>query len=279
LNSSTESRKLLPRYLLGELSTEELAKIDEKYLFDDSFADALEEARRDLLDSLAAGELRGNERKRVEKALEQIPQYEGALKVARALHAKQEQSRPAERQRREGMRRPYWISAAAAVVLCVATLAFFVKRQSNIVSPQTPQTSSTTPAPSTVSPTQRHGAQDELAFVVLLSPNVSRGADAPLSFAIPGTARYVEFQIVLPASNEKTQYEVRVSSDSKKEPLIISDLEARSLGLQRYLEFRALADSLPTGNYSVHVFAETMARPLLARYDVKLKQPPRQSLP
>jgi hypothetical protein len=61
LNSSTESRKLLPRYLLGELSTEELAKIDEKYLFDDSFADALEEARRDLLDSLAAGELRGNE--------------------------------------------------------------------------------------------------------------------------------------------------------------------------------------------------------------------------
>jgi hypothetical protein len=279
LNSSTAFRKLLPKYLLGELSSEEIAKIDEKYLFDDSFADALEEARRDLLDSLAAGELSANERSRVEKSLAQIPQHEGALRVARALHAKQEGSRATERRVLIGVRRPSWIWAAATAVLCVATLAIFVKRQSKVISPQTPQTSGAMPSPSTVSPTQRHGAQDETTFVALLSPEVRRGADAPLSFAIPGPARYVEFQIVLPASNEKTHYEVRVSSSSKKEPLIISDLEAKSLGLQRYLEFRARADSLPPGKYSVHVFAETMARPLLARYDLTLKQSPRQPLP
>jgi hypothetical protein len=260
---------------LGELSPEEIAEIDEKYLFDDSFADALEEARRDLLDSLAAGELSAKERRRVAKALEQIPQGEGVLSVARALRAKQAQARPAEGQRREGMGRRYGIWAAAAV-LCVATLAFFVKRQSNAVSPHARQASGTMPAPSTVSPTPRYGAQDELAFVVLLSPDVSRGADGPLSFAIPGTTRYVEFQIVLPASNEKTQYEVRVSSNPKKAPLIISHLEAKSLGLQRYLEFRSTSDSLPPGQYSVLVFAETMARPLLARYDVRLTQSHRE---
>jgi hypothetical protein len=275
LNSSTDFRKLLPNYLLGELSPEEVAEIDEKYLFDESFADALEGAQRDLLDSLAAGELSANERKRVEEALAQIPQYEGALRVARALHAKQEKSRPAERRLHNGFRRPYWIWAAAAVVLCAATLAIFVSRQSNVISPPRPQTAGTMPAPSTVSPIQQGGAQDEVAFVVLLSPEVSRDADAPLSLAIPASTRFIEFQIVLPASKEKTRYEVSVSSNSKKEPLIISDLEPRRLGLQRYLEFRALADSLPPGKYSVRVFAETTARPLLASYDLRLTQSPR----
>jgi Putative zinc-finger len=275
LNSSTDFRKRLPRYLLGELSPEEIAEIDEKYLGDDSFADALEESRHDLLDRLVAGELSANERSRVEKLLAQMPQYEGALRVARALHARQGGSRTTERKVRTRVRRPFWIWAAATVVLSLATLAVFVKRHSNLISPQTLRTSGTMPAPSTVSPTHRQGAEDELAFVVLLSPEVSRGADGPESVAIPGAARYVEFQIVLPASNEKTRYETRVSADSKKEPLIISDLEAKSLGLQRYLEFRAPADSLPPGRYSVHVFAQTMARPLLARYDLRLTQSPR----
>jgi hypothetical protein len=279
LNRSVDFRELLPRYLLGELSSEEIAEIDEKYLFDDTFADALEEARRDLLDSLAAGELRASERRRVEQWLAQMPQYEEALSVARALYGKQERSRAAERKVPTGVRRPLWIWAAATVVVCVATLTIFVKRQNNVTSPQMPQTSGTMPAPSTVSPTPRHGAPDDLAFVVLLSPEVSRGAEGPLSFAIPGTARYVEFQIVLPASDEKTQYAVRVSSNSKKEPLLISDLEAKTLGLQRYLEFRALADTLPPGRYSVHVFAETTARPLLARYDVWLTRSTRLQLP
>ena len=279
MNSSNDFRKLLPTYLLGELSSEEIAEIDEKYLFDDFFANALDDARRDLLDSLAAEELSANERSRVEKSFAQIPQYQGALRVARALHAKQERSRATERKVLIGIRRPFWIWAAATVVLCVATLAIFVKPQSKVISPQTPQTSGAMPSPSAVSPTQRHGAQDELTFVALLSPEVRRGAEAPLSFAIPGPAQYVEFQIVLPASNEKTQYEVRVSSSSKKEPLIISDLEAKSIGLQRYVEFRARADSLPPGKYSVHVFAETMARPLLARYDLTLTQSTRRQLP
>jgi hypothetical protein len=279
LNSSTDFRKLLPEYLLGELSPEETAEIDEKYLCDDSFADALEEARHDLLDSLVAGELSADERSRVEKSLAQMPPYEGALRVARALHAKQGESRAAERKVHIGVRRPFWIWAAATVVLCVATLAIFLKRQSNLISSPAPQTSGTMPAPSPVSPTPREGAQDELAFVVLLSPEVSRGADGPLSFAIPSAARYVEFQIVLPASKEKTQYEVRVSANSRPEPLIVSDLAARSLGLQRYLEFRAPADALPPGQYSVHVFAETTARPLLARYDLRLTPSTRSPSP
>ena len=274
LNSSTDFRKLLPRYLVGELSPEQTAEIDEKYLFDDFFADALEEARLDLLDSLAAGELSANERSRVERALAQIPQYEGALRVARALRAKQEESRPAHRQ----VRRTYWIWATAAVVLCVATLVIFVKRQTSVTSPQMPQTSGTIPAPSTVSPTQQDGAQ-ELAFVVLLSPEVSRGTDAHSSFAIPGNVRFVEFQIVLSATKEKTRYEVSVSSETRKEPLIVSDLEPKSLGSQRYLEFRALAGSLPPGKYSVFVSAETKGRPLQARYDLSLTQTPRRPLP
>jgi hypothetical protein len=201
LKSSTDFRKLLPKYVLGELSPEEIAEIDEKYLFDDSFADALEDARRDLLDSLAAGELSANERTRVEKALAQIPQYEGAIRVARALHTKQEKSWPANRQVRDGIRRPYWIWAAAAIVLCLVTLGILVKRQSNIVSPQTPQTSGSMPAPSTVSSTEQDRPQNELAFVVLLSPEVSRDVEAPSSLAIPANARFVEFQIVFGVSS------------------------------------------------------------------------------
>jgi hypothetical protein len=167
----------------------------------------------------------------------------------------------------------------AAVVLCVATLVIFVKRQTSVTSPQMSQTSGTIPAPSTVSRTQQDGAQDELAFVVLLSPEVSRGADAHSSFAIPGNVRFVEFQIVLSATKEKTRYEVSVSSETRKEPLIVSDLEPKSLGAQRYLEFRALAGSLPPGKYSVFVSAETKGRPLQARYDLSLTQSPRRPLP
>jgi hypothetical protein len=264
----------LPKYLLGELSPEEIAEIDEKYLFDDSFADALEDARRDLLDSLAAGELSANERTRVEKVLAQIPQYEGTIRVARALHTKQEKSRPANWQVRDGFLRPYWIWAAATVVLCLVTLGILVKRQSNTVSPQTPQTSGSMPAPSTASPTEQDRPQNELAFVVLLSPEVSRDVEAPSSFAIPANARFVEFQIVLPASKEQMRYEVIVSSETKREPLVVSDLQPKILGSQRYLEFRAVPASLPPGKYSVRISTGTTARHLLTSYEISLTHSP-----
>jgi hypothetical protein len=268
--NSTDFRKLLPKYLLGELSSEEIAEIDEKYLFDDSFADALEDVRRDLLDSLAAGELGASEHKRVEQALAKIPHHDGAVRIARALQARQEKSRPAGPQ----VRKPYGIWAAAALVLCVAILAIFVRRQGSVGSPPGPQASGAMPSPSTVPPTQQDGGQDQLVFVVLLSPDVSRGADAPLSFMIPGAARYVEFQIVLPASGKKARYEVSVFSNAKKEPLTVSGLELKTLGGQQYLEFRTLAGSLPPGKYSIRVSAETTVRPLLVSYEISLTHSP-----
>lgn len=274
MNSRGDLRKLLPLYLLGELTPEESAEIDERYFSDKEFADVVEEVRRDLLDSLAAGELSAEDRARVEKALAQIPEGEGVLRVARALQAKQEKTAQAGRFSRGGIGGLSWIWAAAAVLLCVVTLAVVVKERDRLQGRAAVETSRTAPAPPAAPAPKQGTAQNEAAFVVLLSPEVSRGAEASQSFAVPNTARFVEFQIVLRGSDGKTRYEASVSYERGSNPLIFSDLEAKSIGAQRYLEFRTAASLLPPGKYAVRVYAETRGRPLLASYEIALSEEP-----
>jgi hypothetical protein len=270
VRNSAELRNLLPRYLLGDLTPEQTAEIDEQYLSDESFADLLEEVRRDLLDGLVAGELTAEERERVEKAFVLAEEQPGVLKVARALRAEQEATVPSPRSRATGLFREHRsIWAVAAVIVCSVTLAIFVQRRFTTAIPspsQVAQTRSTPSAPSAIVP---HPPQ-ETTFVVLLSPEVSRDANAPKSFKIPQDSRFVEFQIVLAENSAESRYKVDVCAEQSAKPLVFSDLQPKVLGSKRYLDLQIPAHSTPPGKYFVRIYSGTAPHTLLAAYEISV---------
>lgn len=66
---STDFRELLLAYRLDELTAEERELADRRMIMDDDYSEALKDAEYDLLDAYAAGELTGEHRDRVYRAL------------------------------------------------------------------------------------------------------------------------------------------------------------------------------------------------------------------
>jgi anti-sigma factor RsiW len=81
------NREWLLRYVLGELSEDETRQADERFFADDTFAGMIDEAYRDTLDSYAAGEIRGSDKERVERAFFSGPHQAGRLKILEAMQA------------------------------------------------------------------------------------------------------------------------------------------------------------------------------------------------
>ena len=77
--------KTIVRYLLGELSEEEQAKIEEQYFVDDEYFEQLVAIEDDLIDSYVKGELSPLERERFEKHFLNSPQRRQRLEFAKTL--------------------------------------------------------------------------------------------------------------------------------------------------------------------------------------------------
>jgi hypothetical protein len=80
-----EDDKLAKRYLLGELSEQELAKLEEQYFADDEAFERLGAAEDDLLDAYALNQLSAADRKRFERRLLLSSAQRERVRFARTL--------------------------------------------------------------------------------------------------------------------------------------------------------------------------------------------------
>lgn len=187
-------------YLLGELPSHELAEIDRRLLEDDEFADALGEARDDLLDAYALGALAPEQRDRVHRALGLTGERDARLEFSRALHealrspppSGAREAPPGTDRSSPARRAGYWALPVAACLALGAGL--WLTRGAHLGNGPSPAVAA--------------GPH----FVLLLSPEVLRGEGPERRVSMPRDAAALDVQIVVP--DEAMRYDVQVSSPS-----------------------------------------------------------------
>jgi hypothetical protein len=236
------SRERLLAYLLGELPAEELSALDEQVLKDEDFADALDAMRADCLDDYALGRGSREERERIARALNLAGSDDRSVALARAWH----RALAPRDHRAAGRGRWAWALALAASVVLAIGIGWLMPWESTTVNPGTGG---------------GHG------FVLLLQPEVLRGATAPGPVVIPGTAPDLDVQIVVRRSAPR--YTVRVLGPTG--PSTYQGLAVRTAGKNRYVQFSIPRGRMATGTYRFEVLQRLGGRRVLEhRYVVTL---------
>ena len=165
----------LTRYLLGQMRPDEQASVEERYLTDPGYLDALHAAERDLIDRYVRGEL--SEPDAFEKQYLSSPVRRSKVEFARSLA--QWSDRPADlitdrpasaRSFLSGLRtvfRPWQVAAAVSIVLVGSW--FVVLRQR-----QTPSNQAAPPS----TRVQPQDVQPRAVATLVLMPNLTRAGDA-----------------------------------------------------------------------------------------------------
>ncbi len=82
----TDENKLINRYLLGELSEDELAQVEERYFVDENFFAQVLDAENSLVDSYVSESFSAAERGKFEKQFLTTPQRRQKIKFAQSLN-------------------------------------------------------------------------------------------------------------------------------------------------------------------------------------------------
>jgi hypothetical protein len=251
-------REWLLRYVLGELSEDEMQKADAWFFADDAFATTLDEMYRDLLDAYAANEITGAEKQRVERAFFAETSHDAQMNILRALRSTPKNVVKLTPRVSVPSFRSFWPVAVSAGVLSFVVAFAFYHHRANLrpIATQNISTGDTVfrKAPEVPGAPPTAAASEENVYTILLLPNVSRGNGAGKSFSVPSSAAEIVFQIVLPTNQTSGILEVRLKGGGASETHVFSNLKARTIDTQRYVEFRFPSGDLPVADYVMDVF-------------------------
>jgi hypothetical protein len=144
--------------------------------------------------------------------------------------------------------------------------------------PSAPPISDLPPVPTRKHTHARRGkfapaAPVEVAYTVLILPNVVRGDGDDTVFAIPAATTTVHFQIVLPPEQRGATYDVHLEDSRNKEITHHDAVSVQTLGTQRYVEVVVPAASLPSGDYIVDVQPSTAGKRPIQHFAVHISRP------
>lgn len=251
------NRDLLLRYLLGEMSPEESAQIDERLLREETLANDFQDARFDLLDAYALDELQPAVRERVHRALVAEDGRYSDLVFSRVL-----QKRLAEPMRQDHASRTrfrwrwQFVLAAAGLIVAVALSAGLWRKPRNLSSQDSGAAKSVSDdhAARSESATQAVGQ----AFALLLSPQVLRGESSLRRITIPRDVNSIKMQIVVTDSTKR--YSVHVETESGQTVVARNDLLPQHLGGMSFVEFSMNRSELTPRRYLVRLFLSDRER-------------------
>ena len=85
MNFQPDDERLAIKYLLGELSEEDQARVEEQFLRDYEYFEHLRAVEEELNDDYARGELSDREREQFERRVSASPEWRQRVEFARAL--------------------------------------------------------------------------------------------------------------------------------------------------------------------------------------------------
>jgi hypothetical protein len=251
----TKKQDVLERYLLGEVTDDERAEIEQGYFADDGLFDQLVDAENDLVDSYVQGTLPPAERKRFEQRFLASSSGIGRVEFARALQRKI----AARSGRKTVSLRQLAMAASVAIVVLAAgwmTLSLQRRHQPPITEsrPQAPPRQRAIPptpvqAQTQTSPLRRQQAPAAL-ITVLLTPGGTRESEAATPLVLRPAPQWVRVELVL----ENDRYDSYAAELQDVEGRVLwkeESLRARTAPSGRTVAVSVPAKLLPPGDYVV----------------------------
>jgi hypothetical protein len=247
---STE-RQQLREFLLGGLSPEVAEDLEERMFAEAALYQALDEERAALIEEYVEERLPGEDSARFERQRTLSPELAREVEQLRDLRTllkrRQESAVSSVRSSRFFLRP---LPVVMAVCLSLLALAVCVQWKDNRrLRAELAQTAKAPQSVVKAAPVPAGQAQE----VLFLAAAVLRGPQDVSNLEITPAASLLELQIEVPAA-ETTAGPWSVELDREGQEMLRCDtVLARSAGSIHYLPIYIAADSLPAGNYSLHI--------------------------
>lgn len=279
--------QLVVQYLLGSVSGEDAARLDELSIANDEFAEHLRAVEDDLVDAFVRGELSGNSLDRFQSHYLASPHRREKVRFAESLLALCDRAPAASRQTQPSARSwpffPAWTFAAAACVMLIA--GGYLLYENSRLRDQVTRAQLDREAlqqghrdlqrqiqeqrmPAAEAPEKQPPAQNPLSAMALVLLPQTRGSVPLAAIALPPAADQARFQLEL-ESGDFDSYQAVLKDPANGQSLWRSGkLKAASRGDSKLVAVGLPASLLKTQNYSLDLFGipQTGAGELLSSY-------------
>lgn len=262
---------LLLNYLLGNLSEEEQARVEDRALADADYLGALEAAEADLIDGYVRGELSQSDRREFERRFLTSPQRLSKVEFAKAFKRvaadlRVSQAPPSAWQTLVNLFRSWnpvlqFASAAAALIL-VAAASWLMVQNGEMRSRVNTLEAQRRSLQQQLNEEHARNAQlqkqppPEAAHTPLLAslvflPGLSRGNVAAQRLVLNPSAQLVHIEIELEPRDDFPQFRAELHTRSGEEILIRSNLQKRRTSAGAAVVFDVPSSALPAGEYEM----------------------------
>ncbi len=262
-------KDVLERYLLGEVSDNERAEVEQGYFADDELFEQLVEAENDLVDSYIQDTLTPTERKRFEERFLTSDSAVERVEFARALQRKSAARwgrRPAILPARTGLRRFAIAASIAVVVFSAAWLIFSSQQRRESLTesrpqasrqqqpgPATPLQAQTQPPPlqpESQQQTPAATARQTALVTVLLTPGGTREGKAAPPLVLRPAPQWVRVELVL-EDDHYDSYTAELQDVEGRALWKEESLRAKTTQSGSTVDLNVPAKLLPPGDYVV----------------------------
>jgi hypothetical protein len=278
MNESSDLRKVLLAYRLGNVSRHERDTLDEQIIGDEELNDRLAEAEYDLVDDYRAGRLTAADRNHLERAFSPSelarPTF-GARPGAAALSAPR------------GRRIPWLSLASSAALVALAGVVLFTVHSRNSeraislahstagALPAAPYTSPNPEGSEPHSNAKRRATEASRAVALLvLEPTVARG-DQGVVLALQSATKEVRVQWVLPTDVSATSFVLSVTEGGETLATSPQHGATQLVDGSRVVEFHlspSVFSSHPANSRFLLIVAEKSTRATVGEFPVVLRR-------
>ena len=251
----TKKQDVLERYVLGEVTDEERAEIEQSFFAEDGLFDQLVDVQNDLVDSYVQGKLSSAQRKRFEERFLTSSSGIARVEFARAL---QQKIAARSAQKPESFRQFAIAASLAIIVIAAAMVTFLLQRRPELPitesRPRAPQQQRAVPpapvqAQTQTTPLRREQAPAALV-TVLLTAGGTRESEAAPPLVLRQAPQIVQVELVL----EDDRYDSYAAELQDVEGRVLwkeKSLRARTAPSGRTVAASVPAKLLPPGDYVV----------------------------
>jgi hypothetical protein len=273
------SETLIIRYLLGRLSPTESDQVEERFLSDNKFFDAVQAKEDELIRDYVCGALSISRRSDFEKKYLSNPSLKQKVLFAEALHSAAA-ARLVERTPTESLsgRLARWfpfrlpmLRLAEAFAVIAAAIGIWYGAHVFVRPPGIPETNVTQHPPST--------ASAPLIASYVLVPGVSRGlSEKTNDLSIPPNVQrvHLDLKILAPAGYRAYKVDVLAVGSTGMNPLVtIDDLPAEKSGAEQVVRLDLDASTLTNGDYVARLAGRTASGSYAAlpSYSFRVERP------
>lgn len=266
--------RLLTGYLLGNLTEEKMAEVEDRAFADNAYRLTLEAAEADLIDSYVRGELAGPELRSFEQRFLASPQRRRKIEFARTLARVADEEAPIAEPRPSPWRsllewgRPLQFVSAMAMLIAAAGVSLLtiqnremrtrvaelevrgseLQQKTRVLDSQLAEEKARS---SSLAAQAKQASPQALIASLVLLPGSSRGSSSAGRLSLSSDAQLARIEIQLEAADEFPRFRAELRTVGGAEVLTQGNLRGRRNGSGLSVSLDVPASALPVGQYEL----------------------------